>query len=232
MIRIEAAVESLDGALAAAAGGAHRIELCTDLAHGGTTPDVQLIRDCRSQLIIPIFVLVRPRAGDFVYTAAEHQTMIEQIHQAKDAGARGIVTGALTRTQPSSPPDPLSTLWRGGTKTEVAEDRTAELIDAARPLPVTFHRAFDACPDLAVALERLIHLGADRVLTSGGAPTASEGAARISRLRIQADRRIEIVAGGGIDAHNVARLVHDTAVREVHFSVREAEKVRAVVANL
>jgi copper homeostasis protein len=175
---------------------------------------VQLIRDCRSQLIIPIFVLVFPRAGDFVHTAAEHQTMIEQIHQAKDAGARGIVTGALTRTH------------------DIDEDQTAELFEAAERLPVTFHRAFDACPDLAVALERLIHLGADRVLTSGGAPTASEGAARISRLRIQADRRIEIVAGGGIDAHNVARLVHDTAVREVHFSVRDAEKVRAVVANL
>ncbi len=213
-VLIEAAVESLDAALAAAEGGAHRLELCTDLAHGGTTPDVQLLRACRSQLVIPIFVLVRPRAGDFVYTPAEHRTMLEQIHRAKDAGARGIVTGALSATQ------------------HIAETLTAELLDAALPLPVTFHRAFDACLDLAVALARLIHLGVDRVLTSGGAPTAPEGAARISRLVIQSERRIEILAGGGITPDNVARLVHDTGVHEVHFSVKEAEKVRSVLSSL
>jgi copper homeostasis protein len=213
-ILIEAAVESLDAALAAAAGGAHRIELCTDLAHGGTTPDLKLLRSCRSQLVIPLFVLVRPRAGDFVYTDAEHHTMLEQIHRAKDAGAHGIVTGTLTSAH------------------EIAEDRTAELVDAALPWTLTFHRAFDACVDLAVALERLIHLGVDRVLTSGGAPTAPEGAARISRLVIQADRRIEILPGGGINGDNVARLVHDTGVRELHFSVKDAEKVRGVVRSL
>jgi copper homeostasis protein len=213
-ILIEAAVESLDAALAAAAGGAHRIELCTDLAQGGTTPTVQLLHDCHSQVVIPLFVLVRPRAGDFVYTDAEHHTMLEQIHRAKDAGAHGIVAGALTFAH------------------EIAVDRTAELVDAALPWTLTFHRAFDACVDLAVALERLIQLGVDRVLTSGGAPTAPEGAARISRLVIQADRRIEILAGGGIGGDNVARLVHDTGVREVHFSVKDAEKVRGVVRSL
>ncbi len=213
-ILIEAAVESLDAALAAAEGGAHRIELCTDLAQGGTTPDVQLLRACRSQLAIPIFVLVRPRAGDFVYTAAEHHIMLEQIHRAKEAGARGIVTGALTSSQ------------------RIAEDRTAELLHAALPLPVTFHRAFDVCLDLAMALEHLIHVGVERVLTSGGAPTAPEGAARISRLVIQAEGRIGILAGAGINGDNVARLVHDTGVREVHFSVKDAEKVRGVVRSL
>ena len=216
-ILIEAAVESLDHALAAAAGGAHRLELCADLAHGGTTPTVQLLRDCRSQLDIPVFVLVRPRAGDFVYTDAEHHTMLEQIQRAKEAGAHGIVTGALT-----------------GAK-EIAEDRTAELLDAGRPLPVTFHRAFDECGDLAAALERLILLGVERVLTSGGAPTAAEGAEAIGRLVIQAQgagRRIEILAGGGIDGGNVARLVHDTGVREVHFSARDSGKVRGVVRSL
>ena len=213
-ILIEAAVESLNAAIAAAEGGADRIELCTDLAHGGTTPDVQLLRASRSQLTIPIFVLVRPRAGDFVYTAAEHQIMIEQIHRAKDAGARGIVTGALTSAQ------------------RVAEDRTAELLDAALPLPVTFHRAFDDCLDLAMALTRLIHLGVDRVLTSGGARTAPEGVERIRQIVTQAEGRIEILAGGGIDGDNVARLVQDTGVREVHFSARDAEKVRGVVRAL
>jgi len=213
-VLVEAAVESLEAALAAAEGGAHRLELCTDLAHGGTTPDVQLLRACRSQLVIPTFVLVRPRPGDFVYTAAEHRTMLEQIHLAKDAGARGIVTGALTATQ------------------HISETQTAELRDAARPLPVTFHRAFDACLDLAVALARLIDLDIDRVLTSGGAPTAPEGAARISRLVIQSERRIEILAGGGVNPDNVARLVHETGVREVHFSVKETEKVRRVLSSL
>jgi len=208
---IEAAVESLDAALAAAQGGAHRLELCTDLAHGGTTPALQLLRSCRSQLTIPVFVLVRPRAGDFVYSEAEHQTMLEQIGQAKHAGADGIVTGALTA------------------ELDVDQLRTTELIDAARPLPVTFHRAFDACPDFAAALARLIDLGVDRVLTSGGARTAPGGAERIGRLVIQAAGRIGILAGGGIDGDNVARLVHETGVREVHFSVKDAEKVRNVI---
>ena len=140
--------------------------------------------------------------------------MLEQIAQAKHAGAGGIVTGTLTGQQ------------------DIDQLRTTELIDAARPLPVTFHRAFGACRDLATALERLIDLGVDRVLTSGGAATAPEGAAQIRRLVVQANGRIEILAGGGINGANVARLVHDTGVREVHFSVQDAEKVRNVVNAL
>ena len=206
-ILIEAAVESLDAALAAAEGGANRLELCADLAHGGTKPDVNLLRECLSRLTIPVFVFVRPRAGDFVYTPGEHRTMLEHIHQAKEAGAHGIVTGALS-------------------------DGTTEQIGATRPLPFTFHRAFDECGDQAAALERLIELGVDRVLTSGGARTAPEGSERIRQLVIQAKGRIEILAGGGIDASNVARLVRETGVREVHFSVRDAAKVREVINAL
>jgi len=204
-ILIEAAVESLDAARAAARGGAHRLELCTDLAHGGTTPDLNLLQ---AQLPIPAFVLVRPRAGDFAYTDAEHRTMLEQIARAKRAGAHGIVTGDLSL------------------------DRTRDLIAAARPLPVTFHRAFDVFPDPVEALERLIGLGVERVLTSGGAPTAPEGAAQIGRLVVQAKGRIGILPGGGIDATNVARLVRQTGVNEVHFSVRDTEKVKAVIRSL
>ena len=200
-ILIEAAVELLDAALAAVAGGANRLELCTDLAHGGTTPDLSLLP---VQLPIPVFVLVRPRAGDFVYTDAEHRAMREQIARAKSAGAHGIVTGDLSL------------------------DRTRALIAAARPLPVTFHRAFDVFPDPSDALERLIDLGVERVLTSGGAPTAPEGAEQIRRLVAQAKGRIGILPGGGIDARNVARLVRETGVNEVHFSVRDMEKVKAV----
>src|SRR6266446_593416 len=205
LILIEAAVESLDAVLAAAAGGANRIELCTDLAHGGTTPDLTLLP---VQLPIPVFVLVRPRAGDFVYTDAEHRTMLEQISRARSAGAHGIVTGDLSL------------------------DRTRDLIAAARPLPVTFHRAFDVFPDRAEALERLISLGVARVLTSGGAATAAEGAERIRALVAHAKGRIVILPGGGITPENVARLVQETGVREVHFSVKQAEKVRKVVQAL
>jgi len=209
-VLVEAAVESLNAALAAAEGGADRIEICTDLAHGGTTPDETVLRACRAQLKIPVFVLIRPRAGDFVYTDAEHQAMLEQIRGAKAAGADGIVTGALTdRRQPS-------------------ESRTIPLIAAARPLPVTFHRAFDACDDLSAALESLIRLGVERVLTSGGAPTAPEGAGRIDRLVVQSSGRLEILAGGGITEKNVAALVRESGVREIHFSVKNVAKVQKV----
>ena len=204
-ILIEAAVESLDAALAAAEGGAHRIELCTDLAQGGTTPDLNLLQ---AQLPIPVFILVRPRAGDFVYTDAEHRTMLEQISRARSAGAHGIVTGDLSL------------------------DRTRDLIAAARPLPVTFHRAFDVFPDRTEALERLISLGVDRLLTSGGAATAAEGADQIRALVAQANGRIVILPGGGINPETVARLVRETGVREVHFSVRDADKVRRVAQAL
>ena len=210
---VEAAVESLDAALAAAEGGAHRIELCADLAHGGTTPDTQLLRDCLTRLTIPVFVLVRPRAGDFVYTDAEHRTALEQIRQAKAAGAHGIVTGELTSTG------------------DIDEERTRELIAAARPLPMTFHRAFDECHDQAQALEVLIGLGVERVLTSGGTRTAAEGAARIRQLVGQAQGRIEILPGGGINPENV-RTICETGVGEVHFSVKEAGKIRAVIHSL
>ena len=213
-ILIEAAVESLDAACAAAQGGADRIELCTDLAHGGTTPDVQLIRDALAQLTIPVFVLVRPRAGDFVYSVAEHGAILEQIAAAKQAGAAGVVTGALRAQQ------------------DIDEVRTAELISTARPLPVTFHRAFDECRHLPAALEMLIELGVNRVLTSGGAKTAAEGVEEIRELVRQANGRIQILPGGGVDQENVARIVQRTGVSEVHFSVRDADKVRRVARAL
>ena len=207
---IEAAVESLEAALAAQAGGADRIELCTDLAHGGTTPAVEFLREAISRLSIPIFVLVRPRAGDFSYTAAEHRLMLEQIECAKQAGAHGIVTGALTLQR------------------ELDEVRTAELLAAARPLLFTFHRAFDACRDRRTTLESLIRLGVERVLTSGGATTAPEGVHEIRRLVMQAKGRIEILPGGGISAATVIKLVEQTGVREVHFSANDPNKVRII----
>jgi copper homeostasis protein len=214
VIQIEACVESLEAAVAAAEGGADRIELCVNLAVGGTSPSSELLAACLSQLDIPVFVMVRPRAGDFRYSGAEQTAMLDEIGRAKDAGARGIVTGALRL---------------GGT---VDQTLTRELIVAARPLPVTFHRAFDECPDAEKALETLIALGAARVLTSGQAATAPEGAAAIASLVRLAAGRIGILAGGGINGDNVAALVQTSGVREVHLSTKDADKIRRVAEAL
>ncbi len=214
VIVVEACVESLEAAVAAAVGGAQRLELCANLAAGGTSPDGATLAACVSQLAIPVFVMVRPRAGDFHYSDAEHARMLNEIRRAKDAGAGGIVTGALRR---------------GGT---VDEARTRGLIDAARPLPVTFHRAFDDCRDPAQALETVIGLGAARILSSGGAGAATRGAALIAELVRLAAGRIGILAGGGINGDNVAGLVRTSGVREVHLSTKDAEKIRRVVEAL
>jgi copper homeostasis protein len=211
---IEGCVESLEAAQAAEQGGAHRIELCTNLAVGGTTPAIDLVAACVSRLKIPVFVMVRPRGGDFCYSAAEHAQMLNEIKRVKDAGGHGIVTGAL-RADAS-----------------LDETQTRALIGAARPLPVTFHRAFDACDDVEEALEVLIALGAARVLTSGGAATAPEGAAKIAQLVRRAAGRIGILAGGGINGDNVAALVRTSGVREVHFSTKDAAKVQRVALSL
>jgi len=211
VIQIEACVESLEAAVAGAEGGAHRIELCANLAVGGVSPSRELIAACVSQLRIPTFVMVRPRGGNFHYSAAERAGMIEEIWEVKAAEAQGIVTGALR-------PDAT-----------VDETLTRELIAAARPLPVTFHRAFDECRDAAKALETLIALGVTRVLTSGQAAAAPEGAATIAKLVRLAAGRIGILAGGGINGDNVAALVQTSGVSEVHLSTKDAEKVRRVV---
>lgn len=214
MIHVEACVESVDAAVAAVEGGAHRIELCAHLAAGGTSPSSVLLEACLSRVAIPVFVMVRPRGGRFHYSAVEHEGMLEEIRRAKAVGAGGIVTGVLR-------PD--------GT---VDEARMGELTSAARPLPLTFHRAFDECHDAERALETVIALGATRVLTSGQAATAPEGVATIAKLVRLAAGRISIVAGGGIAGHNVAALVNATGVREVHLSTKDADKIRQVVDAL
>jgi copper homeostasis protein len=214
VIVVEACVESLEAAVAATVGGAQRLELCANLAAGGTSPDGATLAACVSRLAIPVFVMVRPRPGDFRYSAAEHAVMLDEIRRAKDAGAHGIVTGALRA---------------GGV---VDETRTGELRDAAQPLSLTFHRAFDECPDPAQALETVIALGVTRVLTSGGAATAPQGAATIANLVRRAAGRIRILAGGGITADNVGALVRASGVHEVHLSTKDAEKIRRVVESV
>lgn len=197
-VHVEAAVDSFAGALAAQEAGVHRIELCGPLHDGGTTPSAGLIARCLERLLVSVHVLVRPRVGDFVYTDDEFEIMKRDIAVAKELGADGVVIGILTA------------------EGEVDADRLAELHAVAIPLHVGFHRAFDAAKDQDEALELLVSLQFDTVLTSGGAKTAALGAERIKRLVERAGDRIGVIAGGSIDAGNVGALVKGTGVQIVH----------------
>ncbi len=197
-ILLEACVDTTQSAIAAQNGGADRIELCDNLAEGGTTPSHGVIGMVVEHLTIPVYPLIRARAGSFVYDADEVEVMRRDVKHARWLGAHGVVIGALTA---------------GG---EVDERTVGILKDAAKDIPLTFHRAFDVCRDPVAALESLVALGIARVLTSGQRATAWEGRALIAALRQQAEGRIVILAGGGIDESNAAGLVRETGVSELH----------------
>nr|WP_298120456.1 copper homeostasis protein CutC [uncultured Pseudoxanthomonas sp.] len=199
---LEIAAGSLGSALAAQAAGADRVELCEGLASGGTTPSYGTLALARERLRIPLFVLVRPRAGDFLYDARETEVMLRDIEMCVRLGCDGVVIGALQTD--------------GGIDLSLCE----RLVAAAGPLQVTFHRAFDAARDQAQALEQVIALGCQRVLTSGGQATAVEGADRIAALVAQAAGRVTVMPGAGIDAGNVAALATLTGAREWHASAK------------
>ena len=199
VVRVEACVDSVESALAAQAGGASRVELCDDLVEGGTTPSAGMIATCRERLRIPLFVIIRPRGGDFHYSEVELEVMRRDIATARELGADGVVLGVLHRDG------------------SIDEERTRALVEEAGPLSVTFHRAFDVCREPFEALEVLVRLGIDRVLTSGQAATAEQGIPVIAGLVRQAAGRIGILAGGGIREGNVQRIVRETGVREVHL---------------
>lgn len=204
---VEICCDTLTSALAAAAGGADRIELCGPLDAGGTTPSFGLIDAVCREVSIPVHVLVRPRSGDFCYSADELRVMALDARSARKLGASGVVLGALT---------PPRAVDRAAMKT---------LISAARPLSVTFHRAIDVAPDPLAALDQLIELGIERVLTSGGQPTAAAGALTIARLVERAQGRIVILAGSGVSAANSAQLVAATGVRELHIGSAVRQQV-------
>jgi copper homeostasis protein len=195
---LEACVDSVESAIAAQAGGAHRIELCEDLLEGGTTPSAGMIEVCRERLHIPVHVLIRPRGGDFVYSDVEIEVMQRDIALARRLGAQGVVFGALRAD---------------GT---VDVERTRALLGVSRPMSVTFHRAFDFTPDADAALDTLIGLGLERVLTSGQAPMAVEGISTLARLVTRAGGRIGILAGGSLSEENIARVAELSGVQEVH----------------
>jgi len=210
---LEIAANSLDSALAAEQGGATRIELCAALEVGGLTPSPGLIELVRKRVRIPVYVLIRPRAGDFVYTDAEFDTMQRDIEHCVALGCEGVVIGALDENGAINVP------------------RCRLLVATAGKLGVTFHRAFDMTRDLAAALEDVIALGCERVLTSGGAPNALAGAETIRDLVRQAGARLRVMPGAGIDASNVATIRSITAANEFHASAKRLLPSRLRAAN-
>jgi copper homeostasis protein len=200
---LEVCVTSVESAVAAERGGAARVELCSDLLEGGVTPSAGLIARVRERIRVGLHVLVRPRGGDFCHGPDELAVIEEDVRTAKRLGADGVVVGAL----------------RPDGRVEV--EQTRRLVALARPLSVTFHRAFDMADDLPRALEEVVATGADRLLTSGGAPSALAGAATLAALVRAAGGRLVVMAGGGIRAHNARAVVDATGVREVHAGLEE-----------
>lgn len=198
---LEACVATIGSALEARKGGADRVELCDNLLEGGTTPSVGTVRIARKMLNIGLFVLIRPRAGDFLYSDEEFAIMKEDILSAKAEGADGIVTGILTP--------------EGG----IDASRMAELVGLARPMQVTFPRAFDVVADPLESLEVILGLGIDRILTSGQERTALAGASLIRKMIETAAGRIVIMPGGGINEENIAALARMTGAREFHATL-------------
>jgi copper homeostasis protein len=201
-VRFEVCVDSVAGVRAARTAGADRVELCADLLEGGITPSLGTILAARKVAGIRLHVMVRPRGGDFLYDEDEISTMEADIASAKSAGVDGVVFGGLVRD--------------GRIDMALCE----RLIARARPASITFHRAFDMTPDPLAALEMLIGMGVERVLTSGQEPTAFEGAEQINELIAQAKGRIVVMPGGGITAKNVGRILQMTGATEIHFAAR------------
>ncbi|QWP75545.1 copper homeostasis protein CutC [Lysobacter sp. K5869] len=199
---LEISAGSVASALAAQDGGADRVELCDNLAEGGTTPSYGALAVARDRLRIPLYVLIRPRGGDFLYGQAERAAMLADIEACVRLGCDGVVIGALDADG------------------EVDATVCREQIAAAGSLGVTFHRAFDAARDRGRALEAAIALGCERILTSGGAADAYSGATSIAGWVAQSAGRIALMAGAGVTPENIAELARRAGVRELHASAK------------
>ena len=200
---LEICVDSVESARAAQSGGAQRVELCSSLLEGGITPSSGLIGAVRECISIPMVTIVRPRGGDFFYSAEEFAVIKKDIAAARNEGANGVALGVLLRDG------------------RVDMERTRELVELARPMEVTFHRAIDWAPEMEEALEQVIEAGADRILTSGGAQTAMLGIQRIARIVARADGRIGVMVCGTVRQENIAEIARKTNAIEFHASLRK-----------
>jgi copper homeostasis protein len=199
---IEIATSDFITTKSAVEGGADRIELCANLAEGGTTPTYGTIKQCREAFSVLLYPIIRPRGGDFLFTEEEFAIMLNEVKLCKELGCDGVVIGLLNRDG----------------SIDVA--RSAQLVEAAYPLGVTYHRAFDRCRDPFEALEQLVEMGCERILTSGQLPTVSEGADLIAELNRKADNRIIIMPGSGLRKDNIKWLAEKTGCHEFHSSLR------------
>ena len=199
---IEIATSDFPSSAAAVAGGADRIELCDNLSEGGTTQSAGCIKLCREKLNVALFPIIRPRGGDFFYTSEEYDIMQHDVKLCKQLGCDGVVIGLLN-------PDG-----------SIDVPRTTKLVQLAYPMEVTFHRAFDRCRDPFEALEQLIEIGCNRVLTSGQQPTAPAGVELIAELVKKAEDRIIIMPGSGVRKENIKELAEKTGAAEFHSSLR------------
>jgi copper homeostasis protein len=203
-MQVEICVDSVESAMAAERGGAQRVELCGDLLEGGTTPSSGLIALVRRRIGIGMFVMIRPRGGDFSYTDHEFEVMQQDIRNAHELGADGIVLGVLDE------------------HAHVDVPRTRHLVELAHPLPVTFHRAIEMTPDPRAALEDVVKTGAARVLTSGGATKVTEGLSVVACMVQAAKDRIRVMPGGGITPETIVVVAEATGATEFHASLRMA----------
>jgi copper homeostasis protein len=212
-LKIELCVEGVDGLIAAQQGGADRVELCASLMEGGLTPSLGVVRQALAVATIPFHPIVRPRGGDFLYSEAEFAAMLDDIAAFKALGVAGVVIGCLT-------PDG-----------KIDEARTKALVDAARPLSVTCHRAFDMTEDFREAIEALVRCGVDRVLTSGQRDTAVEGIEILKDTVQLAAGRIVVMGCGALDEGNIALVRQATGVPEMHFAAPVTVKSGMVFRN-
>jgi copper homeostasis protein len=202
MMELEICVDSVESAVAAETGGAQRIELCSALSEGGLTPSIGMIKEVRSRVGLGVYVMIRPRGGDFFYSGQELAVMRDDIVAARAAGADGVVLGLLTADG------------------EIDVRHTTELVALARPMQVTFHRAIDMTRDMGQALEDVIRTGADRILTSGGEANAMLGSARAATLIQAAKDRIRVMICGNVRSENLQQIAETTGAHEFHAALR------------
>lgn len=204
--KIEICVEGIDGLVAAQQAGADRVELCASLLEGGLTPGMGVVREALHIATIPFHVMIRPRGGDFLYSELEFRSMLEDVKALREIGVVGVVIGCLTADG------------------RIDEARTKALVDAARPMTVTCHRAFDMTRDYREAIEALIRCGVDRVLTSGQRDTALEGIEILKDTVALANGRIVVMGCGALDVDNIAQVRCATGVDEMHFAALKTIK--------